>query len=164
MAVSYLQYTFATLYGRLLSHAIDGTPTADEITEAKTTVNDGYLRFLMEDDWSFAVKSTTLSVTATNNGVESLPTDFDHFITDPIVTTYQGIQRLEWRSPEWIRERWYATSSATGYCQFYALEPVAFVASSGERWQILLYPLPSANQTLSYTYRQMGAAMSMGGR
>ena len=139
----------------------DRTPLGDDLMEVKEIVNDGYLRFLNEHDWSFLSPSTTLAVLADAEET-ALPSGFEEMLDNFWFAHDAALGRnIIWRtSPENIRrmKAEYANESATP--REFAIEPVAFVAATGQRWQAVWFPVPSAALTLHYRYRAAAAALS----
>jgi len=255
-----MRWTFADLYGRFLAKAYS-SPGTDETTEAKQTVNDGYLMFLSEREWTFlrqpssqtviaydrtitpanveiddvfaveledaAENSYEIEFTATaatvanvvtglydaavvaaaaadapwnlvtvtddtthltitpdsidmslsatttatdgggadtqtltdaavsKEGVIALPANFGELTGDVIITTigYRTPPRLEWRSPEWIREYVQTSRQTPGVPLYYTVQESTFVTTTGSRRELRLAPWPNADYTLSVPYR-----------
>jgi hypothetical protein len=152
------QYSFANLWasvGRYWKN--DAAPTGDALTDCKRIVNEGYLDFLQAFDWSFLTPSTTITVGTT--GTEDLPADFALLVEKFTYPANSGYGAIRMTTPADIRNRW-ATSNATGIATLAAIEPAAYVSTTGQRWSLLLYPKPQAAVILGYRYRRHPAPMT----
>lgn len=214
--------TFQGLHERLLEQTHPNSPTGAQTTAAKLLVNDGYLRFLSDYDWSFITKTPTVSLwpttttgvvaavgednktltvdddvflpsmigrtivgdtsgtsytiaiyssatqvvldadasaddggtfTITADGLYGLPDDFAQRIDDPVLTTVLGRPRLDERPPEWVRTEIEATGNMTGPPVYYAIVPRAFDTKYGQRWDLLVCPIPASTYPVVFRYR-----------
>lgn len=214
--------TFQGLHERLLEQTHPNSPTGAQTTAAKLLVNDGYLRFLSDYDWSFVTKiptvtlwptTTTAAVTVSGaddtelavavdtfyesmegrsivadtsgtsytvvtytdaknlivdadasadtgdtftiaaDGLYGLPSDFGQRIDDPVLATVLGRPRLDERPPEWVRTEIEATGNMTGPPVYYAIVPRDFSTLIGQRWDMLVCPIPSSLYPAVFRHR-----------
>jgi hypothetical protein len=146
--------TYQAIYDRLIAHI--SSPTDAQKAEINLRIEEAVLRFLVDHDWSFATKAATVAIDADNDGIDSLPTDFESVSQDPVLVaanTYGPPSRLTRRTQEWILERVQASQSVTGQPTDYAIRPADYVDTVGQRWELLTYPLPDADYSLIVSYR-----------
>ncbi len=154
-----ISLTFKDLYTEVSDYLGYGRgPEGERLEEMKRYVNDGYARFLLGVDprtgragtWSFLVPEATLSL-AGGTGAYALPDDFAYLVDD---FTYDGGAAGGLR-PATVRElRAMAGGGAIrGTPRWFAVCPSGFAAATGQRWEVLVHPLPSAEFTLRYRYR-----------
>ncbi len=229
--MSVLQKTFANLYQEVGAYLKNDRTlsVAADLAECKRIVNDGYLMFLSERDWSFLSpqtsiiafcettgKLTTIStVTITANAATSpfhpamvgatvtfaltshtftissvtsstvavltataagetatdtitiatagryrLPSDFGQLIDGFSFDTSNPYPPILSASPQTIRDKWSLTTGTTGWPLNYAIQPVTYVTTVGQLWDLILYPIPDQDYTLSYRYRVNPAELS----
>jgi|GEM_PF-3468010 len=204
------------------------SPDSTQKAECQALVNDGYMRFLAEHEWTFmrpvasltfwptasgtaAVGATTTITDATNkpflptmigktitftasgrtytiasvtstsvcvvtstaaddagtaftitaDGTYRLPDDFGGMI-DPFVFTENvaAPMRLVERPAAYIRQLWAETVNVTTWPQLFAIEPVAFVAATGLRHQVIVWPQPASAVSAYYRYRVQPTRMT----
>lgn len=155
-------WTFLQLYTRFAQQMYD-TPTAAEWVRAKQYINDGYMRFLSDHEWSFLTRIVDADITKTGEGVVSLADDFDSLLGNPVLKTgdSNSFGRLLAERPyAWIASQRQVTAEATGQPAYYALAPAAFVQATGQRWQMHTYPLPDADYTAALRYRYRPTLMA----
>jgi hypothetical protein len=149
-----LEYMIATDYD-----AAGTTQKAD----ALDLLNDGFRRFLRggyADElqantvhrWSFLEPVASFDTTADQSTFD-LPAGFGGLVDEPVydfsgTTVGPDLQRV---SPETIRQMWRDTNT-TDQPSYYAVEPKAFDGTTGQRWQLLLAPVPDAVYAISYRY------------
>lgn len=135
--------TFGDLYGKLVTR---WGMTADA---AKERVREAYRAVLRAHNWSFLSPATTLSVLA-DVYATTLPAGFKDMIEPPTYVA-DGLYRFcNQVSPAQIRT-WQAASDLTGYPEWYAIEPVTFLAGTGQQHQVRMYPRP--NQAYTFNCR-----------
>lgn len=144
--------TFGDLRTRMLEK-FPADPSADDITQAGRLVNDGYLDFLLASDWSFITATAEVSLTVASLGVVDLPADFASIVADPVLKDVWTGPRLLHRTEEWINEEVKASFDATGTPRYYCVRSKTFVSGTGQRYQIVTYPLPDATYTAVMPYR-----------
>lgn len=99
------------------------------------------------------------------DGAYGLPSDFAAILDDPVsnlgstLLAAGGGTRVVPRSAAFLRQL-QAAGIASGPPQYYAVLPRAFQVSQGQRYDLLLWPAPSAACTLRYRYRVEPAALS----
>ncbi len=137
---------------------------AADITKAKDIVKRGYRKFLMPNDistrtslnpvgdtyrWKFLEKTTTLSVVA-DTDTYKLPLGFSSFVTPFTHTT-----PLSWnptqRSLSFIYEQ-KSQTTGTGYPRYFALKDGDYDVITGQQYEVMFEPMPSASLTYYYTY------------
>lgn len=155
-------WTFDDYWSRMgLYMRNDSAPTGDAKTLYKQLVNDGYLMFLGEHDWSFLYPAATLSVSSAAEATD-LPTGFgwmeEAFCYAP--DSGVGLTTLDEISWEAMRAMKAAGSDATGPPRYFAIVAKTFVAATGQRHQVMWYPIPAADYTMQYRYRAEAAAMT----
>ena len=104
-------------------------------------------------EWSFLRKSATLSLVAGDYDYD-LPDDCTGIILDDSLTfsAASGLRRLV-KVPEWHLRALQAKSSTTsGTPQYFAVRPKTHAPTTGLRYEVVLYPTPSASATISYRY------------
>lgn len=136
------------------------SPSAAQLAVAKRVANDGYMEFLAEHDWRFMTPEATLAVLA-NDEVTDLPADFgeiiDDFTFDPAGSVSNQIRPL---SSVGIRRLKTGTSNTTGPITHYAIQAKPFVPATGQRYEVLWYPVSDAARTLYYRYRCAATQMT----
>lgn len=155
-------WTFLQLYTRFAQQMYD-TPTDAEWVLAKQYINDGYLRFLGDHEWSFLTKIANVTITATSSGKDALATDFDALVGDPVLSIGDSNafgRRLYERPYVWIANKRQLTANATGQPAYYAVAPATFVTATGQRWELHTYPLPDADYVVSLQYRYRPTMMA----
>jgi hypothetical protein len=140
------------LYGRLVSYR------SISAADAKIYVNDGYLRFLTDYDWSFLSPSATIATVA-STATSALPDNFVKIVEDFAYAAGAGYRFLQRRDSKWIHDN-NASASLSSYPAFYAIEPTTFTASTGQRFQVRWFPTPQSIFTFTYRYRLTPAAMT----
>jgi hypothetical protein len=152
--------------GRYLNWKTSGWSAAKE-TEIERIVNTGYRWVLYPPayikeaagyNWSFLRPTTTLSITS---GIAdyTLPDAFGtmigrfHYAADvhlasPVEVSIAEI--LDMRSHE----------NESGDPQFFAIRYKSSDGSTGQRSEVLFYPKPDTNRTLSYSYEAYQSALS----
>ena len=92
--------------------------------------------------------------TITANGYYSTPAGYRGMKQRPVFANSSSGTRhkLTEASPEHIRELWRRDSSL-GYTRMYAIEPLEFVAATGQRYRILTYPIPTEDMTATARIR-----------
>jgi len=98
--------------------------------------------------------------TITTTGIYVLPDDFAATLDDPVVMDNISQPRLKRRPEEWIRERIYRSSEMPGWPRYYDVIPREFVAATGQRWDLLVWPYPSGLYPSLVKYRFEADAMS----
>ena len=145
-------YSFEELYKRVSEHIYQSyAPTGSQVAEVKRITNDGYKVFLSERRWTFLFIQTTLSVvadsetTALPSTLGSIEGDF-HYAADQT--------RLFARQAPYgtIRTLISANQGLSEEPRLFSLEAVTFTAATGMRHQVRWWPVPNANETLTYQY------------
>ena len=145
--------------------------TAAQRIDALARLNDGYRRFLRGDyldvdghvqvhDWSFLKVWATLEL-VDGTGTYSAPAGFGGlpkpFIYDYVSGT--NFDEIEMRGPETV-ERLQRDSAEEGTASSVAVQPLTFVAATGQRWQFYFDPVPDTDRTVNVRYRLLGTALT----
>jgi len=67
---------------------------------------------------------------------------------------------IEERSAAWVRARWAGDDSSTGVPRYYAIEPIAFTAATGQRHQVIFEPIPDSDYSMTYAHDLMPSEMT----
>lgn len=108
--------------------------------------------------------------TMTADGYYRMPHNFTGAMDRPTSSTDSGVSSLLSTTPGTIRDLYAVGSSGTAEPSEYALEPATFVAADGDRWDMLVWPIPSSTRTwhtrfiLTPDDMSADAAHPMGGR
>jgi len=136
------------------------TPTDAQKAAAKRIANDGYMEFLRDHDWAFMTPEASLAVVS-GDEVTDLPADFgqmmDDFSFDPTGSVSNRIRPL---SSAEIRRLKTATSNTAGPVTHYAIQAKPFVPATGQRYEVLWYPVSNAARVLYYRYRCAATEMT----
>ncbi len=145
--------TFSDLYSAISRYLGTGdSPTGESLAQAKSIVNNGYLRLINFHKWSHLVRHATL-ITVANSPEIALPEDFTERAGDRIeFDAGANYPPLESRSERQIRNFRVADASVSNP-RFYALAPMPYSKETGNRYKLILHPTPSAAWTLHYSYR-----------
>lgn len=140
--------------------------TADQVTDVEDILKAGLRQFYFPQEagdshrWSFLYPVTTLT-TVSGTQTYNLPDDYGAIQGRMTFPANSGIcyRPIQIVSEEMIRE--YAqrdTNNTRPRCA--AIRPKPFDGTSGQRWQILFWPVPDAAYTLSYRYQANPAQLS----
>lgn len=170
MAESSLSLTFTDMQTDVADYLnltrTSGNWSTDDTARINRAINRGYRQFLYPAQidkmhahhWSFLRPKTTIPTVASDADY-TLPDDLERIVgalTWPADTPYAPIEQT---SDEAIR-RWRQVDDSTGIPRHYAVRPVAGDGTSGQRFEMLLYPTPSSAWTLSYRYIMRPSALS----
>jgi len=152
-----LQYEdVAKSVGRFLGFGRDMSGwSADQLGDIHEAMDKGYRDFLMSHDWSFLKPIGTLSL-VDGTRTYDLPDDFGSprgpftfsgsVAYPPVILTGEGN----------IRE-WYQTSDGESRPTYAAILPKAQAGTSGQRWEVVFYPMPETSYTVEYAYNRLVA-------
>jgi len=96
--------------------------------------------------------------TITPDGNYTLPDDFGVVMGSFLYAPSAGYPKLNASTPQAIRDT-RALAGGGAWPRYWAVEPVAFDSTVGQRWQLLLYPTPATARLLHYQYRVNPALM-----
>lgn len=145
--------TYKALYDEVVRRS------GDSEANAKLDLLLGYRGYLRVYPWSFMCPVTTIDVTAADTTTD-LPDDFMEFVEYPSYAASSGKGPIvEMVTSKEILDL-FASGAATGSPTKFALEPLAFVSLTGQRWTCRWYPTPTADVTLTYCYRVGAEVMS----
>lgn len=105
-------------------------------------------------EWSFLRKTGTITL-VTSDVDYNLPDDFSGTILDDSLSYASGVDQLKLRkvSEQEIRQL-QSRDSQTGWPLYYSIRPRSYSATTGQFWEMLVYPTPAATQNGSViTYR-----------
>jgi len=163
MAESTLSYGYAQLFwevGNFLGYGRTAATYSDaEVAECDFIVQSGYRQFLFPPPlagereahvWSFLSPVTTLD-TGIGDVDYDLPDDFGGLIGDrlTIVSTTRRWPVMV-RGEGQVRALLRATTNTTGKPQYVAVRPKAPTGTTGQRFELIVYPEPDAIYTLEY--------------
>jgi len=163
-----LQLNFDDIYTEIADYlGWSRSPSGERLTAARRYANDGYRIFLMGvdprrggvHDWGFLSPAATLAVTAGQTAT-TLPDDFRSMADDFAFDTDGPGRRLRQVSVVEIMTRRAGAGTWRGICSLYAIQPTAFSASDGQKYEALWWPTPAADVTLNYRYRANPAEMA----
>ena len=99
------------------------------------------------DNWA----SKTIAVAG--NGILDLPADYGGMVDRPVFRYDSTLAwpRLQESSPEDILDHW-RLPIATAEPRYYAVVPKAFAATTGDRWELWLAPVPTTTRYMQYRY------------
>ncbi len=115
-----------------------------------TAVQWGYQKFLAAHEWTFLTKTASLTVVA-EDVTTALPDDFGGLVDGFYDATNQRVITDKVSSDELLRRS--ALYGYEDYPRWFAIEPSAFTATTGQRWVVRWNPSWSAGATLSYRYK-----------
>lgn len=107
-----------------------------------------------------ATESSTDGYSVLANGTYSLPDDFAAVIDDFTYDAAGPLIKLQPRSPQFIRQLFAGGGSVSGPPQCYAIQPRAFEAVAGQRYEALVWPVSGSHYRLHYRYRVEPAELS----
>lgn len=143
--------------------------------DALKFLNRGYSRFLrgtyMDERgsrlthlWSFLQIYTTVSL-AEDEYLIDLPAGFGGLLGKITHQYSSSDDRPETKllTPADLRDKWrrYGTTE-TGTPKYFAIQPKALVAATGQRYQLLCYPTADGAYTMDYAYRLLAAPLTDG--
>jgi hypothetical protein len=139
-----------------------GIPTltdAADITKCKELVKRGYRKFLFPFDlgykppkthrWKFLEKTSTLS-TESGTDTYKLPLGFSSFIKTFTYTTPISCNPVQ--KPLSFIYDWKSKITGTGYPNYFALKNGAYDNLTGQQYEVVFAPAPSATLNYYYTY------------
>lgn len=109
---------------------------------------------------SAAAETATDTITIATSGRYRLPSDFGQVIDGFSFDTSNSYSPIQPASPQFIRDQWSLIGGATGVPAYWAIQPVTYVTTTGQLWDLLLYPIPQSDFTLYYRYRVNAAELS----
>jgi len=144
--------TANTFYDSMVGHNIVISSTNYPIVSVST---GGTTATVSQD----ASGKTGSSFKITSDGTYTLPDDFGHLVDDFRSDVNQGGHIVHPRSPQYIRQQRAGAGSGTGHPIYYAVQPVAYSTTIGQRWEVLTYPTSGGNYTMYYRYRVVPGKM-----
>lgn len=156
-----LSVSYASLrrhLGRYLGYGTDPTSwTSDQILDVDDCLDIGLRSFYwpvtpegeLAHNWSFLRASTSISLTSGDFDYD-LPANYAAMIEDPYVVGDQK-GRIDRIDPETLLAM-QARRAASGNPLYCAVRAKSFSAASGTIYELLLYPTPSASDTLVVPY------------
>ena len=151
-----------------LCDLIEGVTKNVVAGNALAHLQEGYNRFLKgqhPDDpaqvhlWSFLRPAATLTITVAGAGVNALPADFGGLV-EPFVYPDDIYDHRTIRPtiPEIIKQMWAADTDGD-YPSVYALVPLDFDSTTGQRYELWTAPVTIATVILAYRYAVIPALL-----
>lgn len=91
--------------------------------------------------------------TITPNGAYALPSDYGGLIDEFSYVAEQGFAPLHMVSVNEVRYRWGIDIDPSGEPTIASIQPKAFVAATGQRWELIVWRVPSTTRVMKYRYR-----------
>ena len=166
-----LQYTdFFRGVGNFLGHGwYTSTYSTQENAQVEVIVQTGYRRFLFPEPlagesgshvWSFLSPLSTLD-TAEDDIDYDLPDTFGGLIGDQITINESGLyQPIPVRGEGQVRAA-HRASSLTGRPQYAAVRPKSSTGSTGQRFELLVYPTPDGVYTMEYRFNVLTGKLTV---
>ena len=154
-------YTYKELTDRVSKYL--GTygssgPSGSDLATAQDMVKSGYLRFLTAYDWTFRRRYATLS-TLSGQHIYELPEDFGGIRTPFKYNDVSGYPPLEEITDgEIIELQGYGENIS--YPENYAIRAGLHDPETGQRYEVLFWPTPTAEYSLYYSFFSMPKMMS----
>jgi hypothetical protein len=169
MAESSLSLTYDQIYAKIGDYLQGDTtvPNADSAIDARIDdcIQSGLRTFYAAHDWSFLQIVATLSV---SSATTALPDDFARLCDDPSYPSSGGsssvppttLSRVKRISDDELRKLLSAnsTTGAPLYCSVRSHG----VVTTGERFDLCVYPSPSGSKTFTYCYITLPNKLSSG--
>jgi hypothetical protein len=137
----------------------------DDGNRLQQVINSGLRRFLYPvspeggvHEWSFLRLTGTISAVV-NDWDYTLGDDVGTIEGDIVHAGNSGYVELR-RGTEADILRWRAETTATGIPRVYATRWRAGTGTTGQRLEVLLYPVPNGPYTLSYRYKLLPSALN----
>ena len=127
----------------------DAARTAAQTTRIDEHVQSGYMRFLYPEDgyqWSFMSPTDSFSTVADDFDYD-LPDNFLSMVGDMTVSDDGSWWPISERAEETIRD-FRSQGQTTGRPVYYAVRAVTFVETTGQRYEMLLWPTPDQVYTI----------------
>ena len=102
---------------------------------------------------SAAAESSTDTLTITVDGNSRLPDNFGGLEHGFAYDTSNPYPLIRQSSPNIIRNMRSQSTGLTGAPTHYAIQPVSYTTTDGSRWELMLFPTPITDYTLSYAFR-----------
>jgi len=122
------------------------TSTLYLATSPSTTVHD-------EITAGGANTVTYTSVDGDSIGIDDLPANFAYITDDPVIATDAYERVLERRTPEELEHIRTTSELVSSDPRIYAIRQKSFSSTTGARYEIMLWPPPSIDLTLSIAYK-----------
>lgn len=140
---------------------------ARDLDLVKRLVNDGYRRFITDNEkgWNFLTVPLSLTfgtgTVSADNARYYLPDDFYGVLTAPFTYGTNGPRTLiEPVSEAGLRER-AAISNTTGTASVFTVRAINVTATTtAQRWEAIFWPTPSGTETVTAVYKRFPAALS----
>ncbi len=154
---------FMKALGRFLGYGgTSGNWSADQADELQTIVDAGLRKFYTAFDWRFLKPTTTQATTAADYDY-TLPDNFGYMIGDLTFATSDNAWHNVRIVPEQeIRTLRMTPTSTTGRPQLAAVRPRTTDGTTGQRFELILWPTPDAIYTLTYQYRILTSQLTSG--
>ena len=157
LSMGYVEFQKAVM--RFLGYGVDSTKwTVDQIAEVDDIIQSGYRQFLnppRNDSipngyvWSFMTPIATL-VTVANDYDYALPDNFGGMNGNMTIEGMYGYPPIQIVHEGKIRALRQQDNTITGVPVIAAVRPITGTGTTGQRMELILYPIPDAIYTLSY--------------
>lgn len=163
------EYLGVAYYGAAGDQAAQLPIDAHDLDRVTRLVDDGYHRFMTENDgkWNFLTVPLTLvfgtGLVAADASRLYLPDDFYGIIVGPFTYGATG-PRIEITQVTGVElRRMQAASSSTGTATYFTVRPINTIATAtGQRWEAVFYPAPTGTETITALYKRFPQAMANG--
>lgn len=157
-----LKLTFEDIYikvGEFLG--LGSAATGTDLTKIKKLTLRGYANFLMPIDastgityrWFFLQQTTTLSTISTVDAYK-LPVGFSSLIIPFYNSSAVSYFNPQERPLEFIRDL-KSSATSTGYPRYFAIRTGTYSQLTGQQYEVVFWPTPTAVSTYNYTYIQI---------
>lgn len=129
---------------------------AHDLDMCKRLANDGYARFINDNDWTFLKGELTITPDGTNFTFD-LPDDFQGELNGTFTYPTTGPVAYMKEADEEVIRKLRAGRSVTGYPSLFAIQPKPTVdeTTTTGRWQVVFWPTPvDSIATLTAKYRR----------
>jgi hypothetical protein len=155
-------------YGATGTEAAQLPVDAHDLDLVGRLVNDGYARFLNDNEkgWRFLTVPLTITfgtgTVAADNSRYYLPDDSEGIIRGPFIYPSTGpFIRIDEVTETRIRELQSVGTATTGDPSVYAIRAINTTASAtGQRWEAIFWPTPVGTQAVTAIYKRFPLALS----
>jgi len=151
-------YTVITATTAIFSPThVGDTITIATVGDCEITYFESSTKVWIDGSHGFVAQAVSIP----SSGIYDLPSDFAGLLSPPVYAydTDNPTPRLEAVSVQRIFEYW-RTNNSTSEPSYFAIAPKAFVAATGQQYQILFYPRPQERRLLRYQYLTSVAALT----
>jgi hypothetical protein len=157
--------TYKNLVDRLKT-AIYTSPGTAQTTESELFINDAYLLASGLAAWSFLLSTGTTVTISAEADSGNLPADYDRMYLEPVLITtdsYPSMPRLSFRDSDFVNAENVRLAGRTATPMYYSVQPVTWVAATGQAWEIVVTPTPYQDEKVQIRYIQLVTTLSANG-